>query len=127
MSSHEFGTALSALLLLGLSYTAMGSPTMKYPPNSPSQTERFVDREERDGLTCLNKIREIASNVTGIVETSETITFSNEHGYIVRYDVNQNIEYNGVNYTSNAKVVITTANCIEIEMQYNPIFELPNS
>ena len=100
---------------------------MKYPPINPSQTERFVGREGRDGLTCLNKIREIAFNVTGILENSETITYSNEHGYIVRYDVIQDVEYNGVNYTANAKVVITTVDCSEIEMQYNPIFEFPNS
>jgi hypothetical protein len=67
---------------------------MDFPPVDVSVVEKRITVDEFDGLNLSAKMREIALSMGTLVENSETITWDQKFGYILRFDVMDFVEVN---------------------------------
>ena len=107
----------------------------KSPGPHIRQTERSLSKEEIDNYTLIHIARDLASHMEGIVMSSEVITWDIEFGFIVRYNIVNNVEHDGKFhsedsmkgkiYTVKSIVVFYSDESGNCTVEYHPQIDLP--
>lgn len=124
MRYRMFFVLVVILSTLGTGSVQSEELSMRFPPVTMDQSERALDKAEVATLPCTDQIRRNASNHSGINLDSERVSYSDEFGYIYRYDVATLVPESDGKYVDQSKWIVWTADCRTWRLLEYSMFEL---
>ena len=122
--------AFVAVVLLLRPTTVEAEVTMRFPPSSIEQTERMLGADEASASPCTAMARKIVEQrgPGWIIDmSSESVSHSDEFGFIYRYRVTQNIDENGRSFSVDSIHVLWSKDCKSFMIATYPTYKLPGS
>lgn len=89
---------------------------MRSPLPQIDQDEQILSREEISGLPCTDRVRNTLGSYSGLVTDSETVSRSDEFGYIYRYDIVYPADGEKGEVDLRSKLVLWTKDCETFEL-----------
>lgn len=105
----KFVALLFAICFIAVSATAKEMP-MFFPPADLDEKEKALKAEAIAALPCTNHIRRLAKENVAAELESETVSFSDEFGYVYRYLI-PNLIPKGGDKIYDLKLVVWTRDC----------------
>ena len=100
---------------------------MQSPPTKVGEQERVLNSDEVAALRCTCTARRIVSDRDGIDMDSESVSYSDEFGYVYRYDIVRSLDDGrGGIHKSHTVLLMWTQDCETFHLASHPTYQLPN-
>lgn len=104
---------------------------MRFPPKSVGENERLLNTDEITASSCTGMARQAVEDIEKragsgwkVDLSGETVSQSDEFGFVYRYRVPNTIEANGKKYSNDIIYVVWSKDCKSLAIATFPTLEL---